>query len=47
MIIRDAKPSDMPRVLELIRELAHFEKEPEAVELTKDQLMEDGFGKTP
>lgn len=38
---------DMPRVLELIQELATFEKEPDAVEVTLSDLEEDGFGKNP
>jgi GNAT superfamily N-acetyltransferase len=42
--IRRANAKDMPRVFELIQELAHFEKEPDAVEITLQQLTEDGFG---
>jgi GNAT superfamily N-acetyltransferase len=42
--IRDARPDDMEQVLGLIQELAHFEKEPEAVEITKEDLVKDGFG---
>ncbi|WP_299365188.1 GNAT family N-acetyltransferase [Winogradskyella sp.] len=38
---------DMPRVLELIKELAVFEKEPNAVEVTLDKLESDGFGNKP
>lgn len=37
----------MPAVLELIRELATFEREPEAVEITVDDLLRDGFGDNP
>ncbi len=37
----------MPAVLELIKELAAFEKEPEAVVVTVDELVRDGFGPTP
>lgn len=37
----------MPAVLELIRELAVFEREPHAVELTAEQLVADGFGPSP
>lgn len=37
----------MPQVLELIKELALFEKELEKVEVTVEQLEEDGFGDTP
>lgn len=45
--IRDARKDDMPRVLELIRELAHFENEKDAVELTVQDLARDGFGEEP
>ena len=37
----------MPAVLELIRELAAFEKEPDAVIVTVEELVRDGFGPTP
>lgn len=47
MIIRKGNINDMPSVLELIRELAVFEKEPEAVEVTVADLERDGFGKNP
>ena len=46
-IIRFATPSDMPRVLELIKELAVFEKEPDAVEINEETLLEDGFSGHP
>jgi GNAT superfamily N-acetyltransferase len=45
--IRNAKKEDMPQVLLLINELAVFEKEPEAVEITLKNLEEDGFGTQP
>jgi len=38
---------DMPRVLELIQELATFEKEADAVEITQSDLENDGFGPNP
>ena len=47
MRIRDAKKEDMPDVLELIKELAAFEKEPDAVETTVETLEKEGFGKQP
>lgn len=45
--IRPARPEDMDQVLGLIRELAVFEREPDAVELTREDLVRDGFGRTP
>jgi len=42
-MIRKATKADMPRVLELITELAVFEKEPDAVEVTVDELVNGGF----
>jgi GNAT superfamily N-acetyltransferase len=47
MNIREANPSDMPSVLRLIKELAKFENEPEAVEVTVDNLINNGFKKNP
>ena len=45
--IREGKITDMPLVLELIKELAHFEKEAEAVEISVTDLEKDGFGNSP
>ncbi|GAA4800866.1 GNAT family N-acetyltransferase [Litoribaculum gwangyangense] len=45
--IRKSKESDMPQVLKLIKELAKFEKEPDAVEVTVEDLKNDGFGEHP
>lgn len=47
MIIRKAVVQDMPRVLELIQELARFENQPDAVEVTAADLERDGFGPQP
>ena len=47
MIIRKATKNDMPSVLELIQELATFEKEPDAVVVTADDLIRDGFSENP
>lgn len=47
MNIRKGTPEDMPAVLGLIQELAEFEKEPDAVLVTVDDLVRDGFGTTP
>lgn len=45
--IREGKLTDMVSVLELIKELAYFEKEADAVEITLADLEKDGFGNTP
>lgn len=42
--IRESKAEDMPQVLTLIQELASFEKESNAVEVTVEDLKRDGFG---
>ena len=47
MIIRKGQKEDMPAVLELIKELAIFEKEPNAVVVTVDDLVRDGFSNNP
>jgi ribosomal protein S18 acetylase RimI-like enzyme len=47
MNIRPGNPNDMQGVLELIQELADFEKEPDAVLITVDDLIRDGFGPVP
>ncbi|TDO98569.1 GNAT family N-acetyltransferase [Flavobacterium sp. 245] len=47
MNIRKGNPEDMKSVLGLIQELAIFEKEPEAVVITEEDLIRDGFGEKP
>lgn len=47
LIIRKGLKTDMPSALLLIKELAIFEKEPEAVEVSIQDLENDGFGSTP
>ena len=46
-IIRKGTAKDMESALDLITELAVFEKEPEAVEITVDELIKDGFSENP
>ena len=47
MKIRKGVKSDLPSVLELIKELAVYEKALHEVEITLEQLEEDGFGEEP
>ena len=47
MIIRKGTPTDMPAVLSLIKELAAYEKEPDAVVVTVEDLVRDGFSPNP
>lgn len=45
--IRSAQRKDCPAMMELIRELAVFEKAPHAVTVSMDEFVDAGFGKTP
>lgn len=45
--IRKGTPQDMPSVLALITELAIYEKEPDAVVISTEDLIRDGFSSTP
>ena len=45
--LRLAEKTDMKSVLNLITELAVFEREPDAVEITVDDLIRDGFSNPP
>jgi len=45
--IRIATKEDCPRLLELVNELALFEKEPQEVTVTLEEFIDAGFGKKP
>ncbi|MFB6306513.1 MAG: N-acetyltransferase family protein [Flavobacteriales bacterium] len=45
--IRKGQKEDMAAVLDLIKELAEYEKAPEEVEMTENRLIKDGFGDKP
>lgn len=47
VVIRKAVQEDCAPMLELIKELADYEKALHEVTLTLDQFIEDGFGKSP
>lgn len=46
-IIRPGTENDLSATLKLIKELAVFERAPNAVIVTEEQLKQDGFGKNP
>ena len=45
--VRTARPGDVPDVLALVRELATYEREPDAVETTGQMLHDALFGPSP
>ena len=47
IIIRRAHIQDCPRILELIQELAVYEKAPQEVTVTLEHFEESGFGERP
>lgn len=47
ILIRRAVKEDCPRLLELVTELAIYEKAPDDVTVTLDHFTESGFGKNP
>jgi len=46
-VIRPARPDDVPAVLRLIRDLAVYEREPDAVQTTEEDLAQALFGENP
>jgi GNAT superfamily N-acetyltransferase len=47
VIIRRALKEDCPRLLELVRELALYEKAPDEVTVTLEHFTDSGFGENP
>jgi GNAT superfamily N-acetyltransferase len=46
-VIRKATRADVPAILGLVRELAVYEREPDAVVATEADFLRDGFGESP
>lgn len=47
IIIRRARKDDCPRILQLIRDLALYEKAPEEVTVSQEHFEDSGFGPSP
>src|SRR5438067_4558347 len=47
LVIRKAEPRDVPQILEFIHELAKYERQPQEVVATQEDLLRDGFGEQP
>ncbi|MDB4945235.1 MAG: Histone acetyltransferase [Labilithrix sp.] len=47
LVIRKAAPADVPAIFTLVKALALYEKEPEAVVATEEDYLRDGFGDRP
>ncbi len=47
ILIRAGKPEDIPQVMALVKELAEYERAPNEVTNTTEQMLHDGFGENP
>jgi GNAT superfamily N-acetyltransferase len=47
IVIRKAVKEDCKKMMELVQELAEYEKEPDAVTVSFDHFVESGFGEQP
>jgi GNAT superfamily N-acetyltransferase len=47
LLIRAATVNDVPLLKRFVRELAEYEREPNAVVITEETLIKDGFGSQP
>jgi GNAT superfamily N-acetyltransferase len=47
VLLREATKKDIPAIINLIKELAEYEKAPHEVTITPEQLIADGFSENP
>jgi len=47
VVVRKGIPADVPQVMQLVRELALYERAAGEVTNTEQQMLEDGFGDSP
>jgi hypothetical protein len=47
LFLRAATVTDVPLLLRFFRELAEYERQPDAVVIKQETLMRDGFGPQP
>jgi GNAT superfamily N-acetyltransferase len=47
LVVREATAADAPLIVNMIRELAEFERELDQVEITPEDILRDGFSATP
>jgi GNAT superfamily N-acetyltransferase len=47
IVVRRARKEDCPRLMELVRELADYEKAPQEVTVTDEHFKQSGFGPNP
>lgn len=47
LAVRRATPADVPVILQLVRDLATYEREPESARATEEDFLRDGFGDHP
>lgn len=47
LVIRKAVASDCPPMLALVKELARYEREPDAVTVSMEEFIDAGFGQNP
>ncbi len=47
IVLRAATKEDCPQLMELIKELAVYEKEPDAVTVSMEHFVDSGFGASP